>query len=58
MSYNWVCRTWIKSKKNGWVSSFERFSTEEEAMEYGWEHVDGLRKSEEKRDFEIIFDPK
>lgn len=52
----WICRTWIETVGNGWTSEFDRFDTEEEAREFGYNHIKRIRLDDVSREFEIYKD--
>lgn len=49
----WVCRMWTETIKNGWISDFETFPSEEEANEMGRIHLSMLNKYELSREYEV-----
>lgn len=51
----WMCRTWIETTMNGWVSEFDRFETEEEAEKHGEIHMSLIKHDEKARDYEVYF---
>lgn len=52
----WICRTWIETVLNGWVSEIDRFDTREEAEDFGRSHNKNIKYDELSRDFEVYKD--
>lgn len=49
----WICRTWTE-KWDGWTSTFDRFETEEEAVEHGKAAVKYKRDDVLAVDYEVF----
>ena len=51
----WICRQWTE-KHGDWTSEFDRFRTEEEAIEWGQSHIRAIKSDETAREFEVYKD--